>query len=70
MNIEELVTKAEKFNKEEIQKYNPDMEFLYNISYNARYTKYRGEKKAFFRLLGRFGPVGLVWPSDLVPNLV
>lgn len=35
MNIEELVTKAEKFNKEEIQKYNPDMEFLYNISYNA-----------------------------------
>ena len=35
MNIEELVEKAESFNKEEIKKYKSDLEFLYNISYDA-----------------------------------
>ena len=35
MNIEELVEKAESFNKEEIKKYKFDLEFLYNISYDA-----------------------------------
>lgn len=35
MNIEELVIKADNFNREEIKKYNPDMEFLHDISLNA-----------------------------------
>ena len=35
MNIEELVIKAYNFNREEIRKYNPDMEFLDDISLNA-----------------------------------
>ncbi len=35
MNIYELVKYADEFNKSEINKYNPDMEFLYNISVEA-----------------------------------
>lgn len=35
MNIEELVIKADNFNREEIKKYNPDMHFLYELSLNA-----------------------------------
>lgn len=35
MNIEELVIKADNFNREEIKKYNPDMQFLYELSLNA-----------------------------------
>ena len=35
MSIEELITKTDKFNREEIQKYNPDMEFLHNICLKA-----------------------------------
>jgi len=31
MSIEELIAKTDKFNREEIQKYNPDMEFLRDI---------------------------------------
>ena len=35
MNIEELVIKADNFIREEIKKYNPDMQFLYELSLNA-----------------------------------
>lgn len=35
MNIEELVKKADCFSREEIKKYNPDMEFLYELSLNS-----------------------------------
>ncbi len=35
MNIEELINKANNFNKEQIRKYNPDMEFLHEIAWNA-----------------------------------
>ncbi len=35
MNIENLVKTADAFNRAEIQKYNPDMEFLYYISLDA-----------------------------------
>ncbi len=35
MNIEELVRKADTFNREEIKKYKSDIEFLYKISLNA-----------------------------------
>jgi hypothetical protein len=35
MNIEELINKADNFNKEEIRKYNPDMEFLHQLAWNA-----------------------------------
>ncbi len=35
MNIENLVKTADAFNRAEIQKYNPDMEFLYHISLDA-----------------------------------
>ncbi len=35
MNIEELIVKTDKFNKEEIQKYNPDMEVLHDICLKA-----------------------------------
>ena len=35
MSIEELINKANDFNKEEIRKYNPDMEFLHEIAWNA-----------------------------------
>lgn len=35
MNMEELIVKTDKFNREEIQKYNPDMEFLHDICLNA-----------------------------------
>jgi len=35
MNIEELVIKADNFNREEIKKHNPDMQFLYELSLNA-----------------------------------
>lgn len=35
MNIDELIEKTDKFNREEIQKYNPDMEFLHDICLNA-----------------------------------
>ncbi len=35
MNMEELITKTDKFNREEIRKYKPDMEFLHNICLNA-----------------------------------
>lgn len=35
MNIEELIVKTDKFNREEIQKYNPDMEFLHDICLKA-----------------------------------
>lgn len=35
MNIEELTAKTDKFNREEIQKYNPDMEFLHDICLKA-----------------------------------
>ncbi len=35
MNIEELVEKADKFNRDEIRKYNPDMEVLHDLSWNA-----------------------------------
>lgn len=32
MNIEELVKKADNLNREEIKKYNPDIEFLYDLT--------------------------------------
>lgn len=35
MNIENLVKETDVFNRAEIQKYNPDMEFLYDISLDA-----------------------------------
>lgn len=35
MNIEELIAKTDKFNREEIQKYNPDMELLHDICLKA-----------------------------------
>lgn len=35
MSIEELIAKTDKFNREEIQKYNPDMEFLHDICLKA-----------------------------------
>ncbi len=35
MNIEELIEKAYNFNRGEIRKYNPDMEFLDDISWDA-----------------------------------
>ena len=35
MNIEELIIKTDKFNRKEIQKYNPDMEFLHDICLKA-----------------------------------
>lgn len=35
MNIEDLVIKSDNYNREEIKKYNPDMEFLYNLSLKA-----------------------------------
>lgn len=35
MNIYELVKQAEEFNRSEIKKYNPDMEFLYDVSLEA-----------------------------------
>lgn len=35
MNIEELIIKTDKFNREEIQKYNPDIEFLHDICLKA-----------------------------------
>lgn len=35
MNIENLFKKADDFNRAEIQKYNPDMEFLHDISLDA-----------------------------------
>lgn len=35
MNIKELIEKTDKFNRDEIKKYNPDMEFLHDISLNA-----------------------------------
>ncbi len=35
MNMENLVKTANDFNRAEIQKYNPDMEFLYDISLDA-----------------------------------
>ena len=35
MNIEELVVKADKFNRDEIERYNPDMEYLYELSLKA-----------------------------------
>lgn len=35
MNMEDLVKKADDFNRAEIKKYNPDMEFLHDISLDA-----------------------------------
>lgn len=35
MSIEELIIKTDKFNRQEIQKYNPDMEFLHDICLKA-----------------------------------
>lgn len=35
MNIEDLIKKTEAFNETEIQKYNPDMKFLHDLSLNA-----------------------------------
>lgn len=35
MSIEALIKKADDFNREEIRKYNPDMEFLHELAWNA-----------------------------------
>lgn len=35
MNMEELVKKADNFNRQEIEKYNPDMKLLYELSLNV-----------------------------------
>lgn len=35
MNLEELIIKTDQFNRDEIKKYNPDMEFLHDICLNA-----------------------------------
>lgn len=35
MNMEDLVKIADEFNRDEIQKYNPDMQFLQDVSFNA-----------------------------------
>lgn len=35
MSIEELVEKADNFNRKEIEKYSPDLKFLYELSLNV-----------------------------------
>lgn len=52
MNIEELIEKADEFNRKEIRKYYPDFEFLYDISVEAglRLAKHYGANETIVRI--------------------